>query len=429
MGLKIKAGMALTGLVLSWCFGLNGLSGVASYVDSTGNILVDIADGIGLVSKGIEALENYLEGKPASSPSPDPGNDPTKQKADDSTLVNDASQATPTPTLPPTPAPPQPVICRKGRCAPYDPSKDRVLQAQLIRAERERILQQVRSGELPADTVIPKRYNDDDFDDDDAIRVRRVKVPKKAQSTPKPSPTAPKGLAEEPPERSSVEPQKTPADEHPNIVVPIRRGSVDILDPHDPNPLGGETNHSEESPNTLTDSKESDTELQESKPSRWRVGFKKILGSLAGMTSKLNTLLLKVVSTIFPWNRRAKKRLARGDDEEQQITHVQMAIPETPQMGFDSTKDLRNCPTSIGPNTQRELDESGEICVTRSRLPNSIRRGRSFGRETGQFPRASVNSSVDRIHCHRYDNLTGVEFPPQIMNLCLLDNERSLMII
>jgi hypothetical protein len=51
MGLKIKAGMAIGGLVLSWAFGLNFLSGIASYADSTGNILVDIADGIGLISK------------------------------------------------------------------------------------------------------------------------------------------------------------------------------------------------------------------------------------------------------------------------------------------------------------------------------------------------------------------------------------------
>ena len=51
MGLKIKAGLALGGMVLSWAFGLNFLSGVATYVDSTGNILVDIADGIGMVSK------------------------------------------------------------------------------------------------------------------------------------------------------------------------------------------------------------------------------------------------------------------------------------------------------------------------------------------------------------------------------------------
>jgi hypothetical protein len=51
MGLKVKAGLAVGGLVLSWTFGLNFLSGVATYLDTTGNIMVDIADGIGIVSK------------------------------------------------------------------------------------------------------------------------------------------------------------------------------------------------------------------------------------------------------------------------------------------------------------------------------------------------------------------------------------------
>ena len=51
MGLKIRLGMAGIGLIMSYFFGLNGLSGVATHLDSTGNILVDIADGIGLVSK------------------------------------------------------------------------------------------------------------------------------------------------------------------------------------------------------------------------------------------------------------------------------------------------------------------------------------------------------------------------------------------
>ena len=59
MGVKIKAGMALGGLLLSWMFGLNFLSGIASTVDSTGNILVDIADGIGLVSKA-STLSIYI---------------------------------------------------------------------------------------------------------------------------------------------------------------------------------------------------------------------------------------------------------------------------------------------------------------------------------------------------------------------------------
>ena len=60
MGVKIKAGMALGGLLLSWMFGLNFLSGIASTVDSTGNVLVDIADGIGLVSKASALSVVYM---------------------------------------------------------------------------------------------------------------------------------------------------------------------------------------------------------------------------------------------------------------------------------------------------------------------------------------------------------------------------------
>ena len=51
MGLKIKAGMAIAGMVMSWFCGIPFLSGIASHLDTTGNVMVDIADGIGLISK------------------------------------------------------------------------------------------------------------------------------------------------------------------------------------------------------------------------------------------------------------------------------------------------------------------------------------------------------------------------------------------
>lgn len=72
MGLKLRMGLAVTGLALSSMFGVNMLAGVKvgrwdfhlhlhlhqssfsesqDYVDTTGNIMVDIADGIGMVSK------------------------------------------------------------------------------------------------------------------------------------------------------------------------------------------------------------------------------------------------------------------------------------------------------------------------------------------------------------------------------------------
>jgi len=51
MGLKIRAGVALGGMLLSYFFGVSFLSNLASHLDTTGNVLVDIADGIGFLSK------------------------------------------------------------------------------------------------------------------------------------------------------------------------------------------------------------------------------------------------------------------------------------------------------------------------------------------------------------------------------------------
>merc|ERR1711973_232941 len=72
--------LALTGLGLSSMFGVNMLAGVKDYVDTTGNIMVDIADGIGMVSKGIEALEYYID-PTAEVPSDDPGKKSEEQSS------------------------------------------------------------------------------------------------------------------------------------------------------------------------------------------------------------------------------------------------------------------------------------------------------------------------------------------------------------
>jgi hypothetical protein len=52
--------------------------------------------------------------------------------------------------------------------------------------------------------------------------------------------------------------------------------------------------------------------------SPWRFGAKKILSSVSSVCQRLNNLILKVVAKIFPWNRRAKRRLAAkaGADPE-----------------------------------------------------------------------------------------------------------------
>merc|ERR1712121_511783 len=92
MGLKLRLGLAVTGLALSSMFGVNMLAGVKDYVDTTGNIMVDIADGIGMVSKGIEALEYWLD--------PESGKSSTEPSSTHS--QNEGS------TLPPSDTPPEP---------------------------------------------------------------------------------------------------------------------------------------------------------------------------------------------------------------------------------------------------------------------------------------------------------------------------------
>ena len=86
-------------------------------MDTTGNIMVDIADGIGMVSKGIEALEYWL----------DPGSEPESDKppADPAPPASPPAPAVSPETPPPQePDPAQPkVFCQKGKCYPYDPAK------------------------------------------------------------------------------------------------------------------------------------------------------------------------------------------------------------------------------------------------------------------------------------------------------------------
>ena len=50
-----------------------------------------------------------------------------------------------------------------------------------------------------------------------------------------------------------------------------------------------------------------------------KLGVKRILGSLSSLFGKVNSLLLKVVATIFPWNRRARRRLANIGEEDDEL--------------------------------------------------------------------------------------------------------------
>ena len=80
--------------------------------------------------------------------------------------------------------------------------------------------------------------------------------------------------------------------------------SIQILDPSSPNL--DDLNQQEQDSNAISSG-------------GWRFGAKRILGSFAGVCQRLNQLLLKVVAKVFPWNRRAKRRLKVGGadaDEE-----------------------------------------------------------------------------------------------------------------
>lgn len=86
---------------------------------------------------------------------------------------------------------------------------------------------------------------------------------------------------------------------------------VEILDPADP--TFGQQQQSEAAP---ASEEEVAAAARPPPKSPWRHGFKRILGSVSGLCNKVSTLMLKFVSTVFPWNRRAKRRLQGGDDDE-----------------------------------------------------------------------------------------------------------------
>merc|ERR1712212_1152228 len=156
MGLKLRLGLALSGLALSSMFGVNMLSGIKDYVDTTGNIMVDIADGIGMVSKGIEALEYYID------PSAEAQVEEAAKKPEEPSAATDGSASTAIPGQPPGQpvapvSPDQPaVFCQKGKCYPYDPSKVKGVN---LEAEPGMIIQAAptTSPKKASPTVPPQR--------------------------------------------------------------------------------------------------------------------------------------------------------------------------------------------------------------------------------------------------------------------------------
>ena len=104
----------------------------------------------------------------------------------------------------------------------------------------------------------------------------------------------------------------TPVDTTPPTHSKLPKHRAEILDPSNPQLVlpssqGGVTPDAAEATLTPPESQQ---------PSSLRHGSKRILRSVVNVCQNLNQLLLKVVAKIFPWNRRAKRRLRVGGDVE-----------------------------------------------------------------------------------------------------------------
>jgi len=285
MGLKLRMGLALSGLALSSMFGVNMLSGIKDYVDTTGNIMVDIADGIGMVSKGIEALEYYID------PSAEAQVDEAAKKPEEPGAATAGSATTVIPGQPPGQpvapvSPDQPaVFCQKGKCYPYDPSK-------------------VKGVNLEAKPGM-------------IIQAAPTTSPKKA------SPTVP-------PQRGPSSPQKG----HKGEISPGQKGRS--RDDDDDDERGKSKSSSSLKadrssvagsaptiPTTLEPKVENSTaqtvsnSTSSSNNSTSITGTKKVLSATRNLLERVSKLLVKFVHRIFPWNRRARRRvMGDGDDDE-----------------------------------------------------------------------------------------------------------------
>lgn len=284
MGLKLRLGLALSGLALSSMFGVNMLSGIKDYVDTTGNIMVDIADGIGMVSKGIEALEYYLD--PTAEPE---GKDKSAESTTTTGTTPPIGPATPgSPIAPPTPLAPgelpaggvQPaVFCQKGKCYPYDPSK---LKGVNLEATPGVIIQTVPPSPSPPHhkpSPVPHKVNKanrakqakQDDDDEDEVK-KKIRAASAGKSKP--------GLTSFP---------GRPKVATPSVATPV----PDVL--------------VENRTETVTNTSASVTPT------------KRLLSSVRGLLERLSKLMVKFVHRIFPWNRRARRRVLGDGEEEEEL--------------------------------------------------------------------------------------------------------------
>merc|ERR1719430_1064918 len=252
------------------------LSGIKDYVDTTGNIMVDIADGIGMVSKGIEALEYYID------PSAEAQVEEGAKKPEEPGSGTVGSTPTVVPGQPPGQpvapvSPDQPaVFCQKGKCYPYDPSKVKGVN---LEAKPGMIIQ-------AAPTVSPKKAN----------------------------PTVP-------PQRGPSPPQKG----HKGQISPGQKGRSRDDDDDEraksrspsSSPKAGSTPTIPATPEPKVENSTAQIVSNSTNNSTSITGTKKVLSATRNLLERLSKLLVKFVHRIFPWNRRARRRvMGDGDDDE-----------------------------------------------------------------------------------------------------------------
>jgi len=293
MGLKVRLGLAFSGLFLSSMFGVNMLSGIKDYVDTTGNLMVDIADGIGMVSKGIEYIETYL----------DPDAKPTE------TDTPPEKGATPAATTDPPVSPPavpeqnkiiepsavpgdQPaVICQKGKCYPYDPSK--VKNNNLNLEAKQGVI--LTPAAKPNPGGRPQRREREEEEEDEEGYSRRKQQHNKARSasvTDTNKKTKPIKYQE----------KTTTATTSSKTTTTTNSASSTTMSPAT---TGSTINVSSQS--TLDSENPENTEKV--------AASKTVLSALRGLLDNTSKLLVRLVSRIFPWNRRARRRLTGEEDE------------------------------------------------------------------------------------------------------------------
>jgi len=292
MGLKVRLGLALSGLFLSSMFGVNMLSGIKDYVDTTGNIMVDIADGIGMVSKGIEYIEAYLDPEAAKPEEPlQPAVAPGAAPGDAAPAPVAPAAA---PDIPPAIKAGEPlnaegpaVFCQKGKCYPYDPNKIKNSNVNL-EVKPGMILTETKPTKAPRRGPSKRSGGEDEEEEEESSRRKQQQKKARSATTVKPPATT----------TTTTQPTPSTASTKATTVTTSTVTTTTVTTTTD-----------------TTTSTLNETGSEDDQDSGKVTGAKRLLGSVRTLLDNTSKLLVRLVSRMFPWNRRARRRLAGEEDD------------------------------------------------------------------------------------------------------------------